>query len=179
MSDRLSPWGVLIAVWGVGGVILVLAQALWRLTPYALEPIVSGMLGPAELALYLAWILFNAYAEGYRGFQRAFSPRVVARAFHLARHPKPLHVLLAPVYCMALFHASRRRLVAAWVLVALIVAVVAFVRRLPQPWRGIIDGGVVIGLLWGALSIVILFAIALLRNEVPPDDSLPDAVLRT
>ena len=30
---------------------------------------------------------------------------------------------------------------------------VLVVRQLPQPWRGIVDGGVVVGLSWGTLAI--------------------------
>jgi hypothetical protein len=171
---RLSLGAIAIASWGIIGVLVLLAQALYRLTPFALEPLERHMLSGWQLALYVGWSLFNAYAEGYRGFQRSFSPRVVARAMHLARHPRPLHVVLAPLYCMAFFHARRKTVIVAWVLFALIVVVVAFVRRLDQPWRGIIDAGVVVGLLWGSLSIVVLFIAALAGRPTSADASLPD-----
>jgi hypothetical protein len=29
------------------------------------------------------------------------------------------------------------------------------VRLLPQPWRGIVDAGVVVGLTWGTISLVV------------------------
>jgi hypothetical protein len=172
-STRLSLTGVEIAVatWGVVGVLALVAQALVRLTPLALEPLATGMTS-LQWALYLGWIAFNAYAEGYRGFQLSFSPRVVARAVHLARHPNAVHVLLAPVYCMALFQASRRRMIVAWVLLIAIVAIVVAVRMLPQPWRGIVDAGVVVGLGWGGMSIVMIFGRAILFGDVPPNDSL-------
>ena len=108
------------------------------------------------------------------GFQRNFSPRVVARAMHLAKDHDALSVALAPFYCMALFRANRRKKIVAWVLLTVIVTIVILVRMLPQPWRGIIDAGVVVGLAWGSLSIVVLFLRAVFQGRVPPDDSLPE-----
>lgn len=171
--DELSKSELMIATWGVAGVLVLLGQAIYRLTPLALEPLRTGMSG-FQWALYVGWTIFNAYAEGYRGFQRSFSPRVVARAVHLARHPTPLAVVLAPLYCMALFQASRRKLITAWVLLVVIVTIIVMVRMAPQPWRGIVDAGVVVGLSWGAVSIVVLFLRAVLRGEVPANDSLAE-----
>src|SRR5690606_4264468 len=96
-----------IVAWGVGGVLLLLGQAIWRLTPIALDAIHGGLTA-GQIALCGAWIVVNGYAEGYRAFQLRFSPRVVARAVHLARHPRPLHVALAPLFCMSFFHATPR-----------------------------------------------------------------------
>ena len=111
--SKLSPSSLAIAFWGVGGVILLVGQAIWRLMPLAIEPLLDGSMSSWQLGIYVGWTLFNAYAEGYRGFQRSFSPRVVGRAFHLARHPRPLFVLFAPAFCMALFHAKRKNLILA------------------------------------------------------------------
>jgi hypothetical protein len=176
---RADPWNasqIAIASWGVLGVAGIVAQAVHRLTPLALEPIAEGMLGPGHWALYIGWCLVNAYAEGYRGFQRSFVPRVVARADHLAKNPRPLHVVLAPVFCMAMFHARKKNLILAWALLLGIVAVVALVRLLPQPWRGIVDAGVVVGLGWGLVALLVQFARALLGGTVPATDSLPEAL---
>ena len=153
-SDVASPWTYVIAGWGVFGVLALLAQAMWRLTPLALEPILGGSLTPAQATLYGVWVVFNAYAEGYRGFHKRFSPRVVSRALHLARKPQLLHVLLAPAFCMSLFHATKRGKIVAWSVTLGVIALVILVRAAPQPWRGIIDGGVVVGLFLGAVSIV-------------------------
>ncbi len=174
-ASELTFVGKLAAAWGVAGVLLLLGQAMWRLTPLALEPVLDGTMTSFQWFLYVAWTLFNGYAEGYRGFQKAFSPRVVARAVYLGRHRQPLHILLAPAFCMAMFHATRKRLIMAWGLPGAIVILVVAVRMLPQPWRGIVDIGVVVGLLWGSLSIVVFFTRALLFNIVPEDDSIPVA----
>ena len=173
-DKRLSTSGVLIATWGVLGVLALLGNAMYRLAPLAWEPLENGMLSGWVLGLYIFSVVFNAYAEGYRGFHKAYSPRVVARAIHLGHHPKPLHVLLAPVFCMALFHATRKRLIISWTLLVAIVAVVILIRQLAQPWRGIVDAGVVVGLGWGSLSIIVLYLRAVFRGEVPEHDSLPE-----
>jgi hypothetical protein len=152
--------------WGVGGVALLLVQAVFRLTPIALEPFRLGGLGVWEIATYATWVLVSLYSEGYRGFQKSFVPRVVARAFFLARAPRPLFVLLAPFFCMGLVHARPRRLITSWLVVLLITAAVVLVRTLPYPWRGIIDGGVVAGLAYGLAALLFTFGRAL-TGDVP------------
>jgi len=152
--------------WGVGGVALLLLQAVFRLTPIAVEPLRRGGLSAAEVATYAVWVVVSLYSEGYRGFQKGFVPRVVGRAFYLARTPRPLMVALAPFFCMGLVHARRRRLIVSWSIVLLITAAVAFVRSLPYPWRGIVDGGVVAGLAYGLASLAVTFVRAL-NGEVP------------
>jgi hypothetical protein len=150
-----------------------LGQAIWRLTPLALEPLRGGRLERSQAALYVGWVLAAAYTEGYRAFQRGFSPRVVARAVYLARRPKPLRVLLAPAFCLSLFHANRRGLARAWGILITMIALVVIVHRTPQPWQGIVDGGVVVGLVWGQIAILYFLARALagypisVRLDVP------------
>ncbi len=136
---------------------LILCQAVFRLAPLAWQPIADGNMETLHWVLYGCSILFNGYSEGYKAFQLQVAPRVVARAAHLAAHPKPLHVIFAPLFCMALFHASRKRLVISWLVYAGIIAIVIAVRQLSQPWRGIVDAGVVVGLSWGIVAIVATF----------------------
>lgn len=140
-------------IWGVGGILLLLVFAIVRLGGVALE------LGNYQLNLWhwliaLVWIAYMAWAEGYKGFHLAFAPRVVARASYLAAHPKPLHVLLAPAFCMGYIHATSRRRIMSIALTCMIVCFVLLARLLPQPWRGIVDTGVVTGLVFGVGSIV-------------------------
>jgi len=163
----------LIAAWGVAWVSLLLGRAIWRLTPHAVEPWTTDMMTLGQQGIYVGWIVLNAYLEGYRGFQLRFSPRVVARAAYLGRHPKPLWVVLALPFCMSLFHANRKQLTVSWVFIAMLVVVIWWVRTLPQPWRGIIDGGVVFGLVWGLIVIWWLFVRYLTGEKVPPPNDLP------
>ena len=138
--------------WGLFGVLAMLLNAVVRLTPKALEALAME-LGWAQLLGLGLWVGFMLYTEGYRGFHLRFSPMVVARAETLAGSAPLHHKLLAPVYCMGLFHATRRRLVLSWGLISMIICLVMAIRFLDQPWRGLIDAGVVAGLAAGTASI--------------------------
>ncbi|MGA0805658.1 MAG: hypothetical protein ACO3PV_03970 [Pseudohongiellaceae bacterium] len=139
--------------WGITGVILLLASAIVRLTPRMLELRDIPLSGLQWLLLVL-FVVFMLYSEGWKGFHLNFAPRVVARAAGLRSAPRPLLVLLAPLVCMGYLHATRKRQFISLLLTSSIIALVLLVRLLPQPWRGIIDTGVVLGLVSGTLSIV-------------------------
>jgi hypothetical protein len=164
-----------IAVWGTFGVLAILGQAIYRLTPLALAPFRADMLSHAQMAICAGWTLVSLYSEGYKGFQKAFSPRVVARAFHLGKNPRPLFVVLAPLYCLALFHATRKRLIFTYVFYTLLVGVIVVVHQLDQPWRGIIDAGVVAGLMYGAATVLYYFVVALTGRSLPVSPDVPVA----
>lgn len=153
-------------------ILLLLGNAVYRITPIAVEPWLDGSMTPIQKGLFVLFALFNAYAEGYRGFQLRFSPRVVSRAVYLGQNPRPLWVLLALPFCMGLFHSTRKKV--AWILLIVITGLVIAVKQIPQPWRGIIDGGVVVGLGWGMLSTFVQL-IGALRGNAPAPVDLPEA----
>lgn len=159
----------LAAIWGVGGIVALLGEAILRLLPLGLAPLLSGELTLQQGALYVVVIAFFGFAEGYRGFQRAFSPRAAARALWLSDHGSTAQKALAPLFCMALLWATRRRLIVNWLLVIGIVALILLVGQVPQPYRGMIDGGVVVGLSWGVVATVAFFVRGLRRGglDVP------------
>ena len=142
------------AFWGLAGVALLLGSAIYRLTPLAIDAFAYDWSWYHWLSFALM-IFFMAYAEGYRAFQQGFSPRVAARARYLRDHPNALDALLAPLFCMAYFHALKRRQIVSISVTAGIIVLVILVRLLPQPWRGIIDGSVVVGLAWGLVSLIV------------------------
>lgn len=149
---RRSLAGWIVVAWGIGGVLALLANAMVRLTPMAVDALAMELSVLHWVALGV-WVGFMLYTEGWRGFHRRFSPRVVARAFHLGGEPRLWPALLAPLYCMSLFASTRRGKIVAWGLVLGITLLVILLRVTPQPWRGIIDAGVVLGLGAGSLSI--------------------------
>jgi len=140
-------------LWGIAGLAIVLLYAAGKLALLALEAVRAGM-APHEWGLFLLSMAGMAWAEGYRGFQLKFSPRVAARAWHLYCQPTVPRVVLAPLFCSGFFAASPRVLRLTWIGTLLIVAAVLLVDGLAQPWRGILDAGVVVGLLWGTTSLV-------------------------
>ena len=170
----MRPWGEkLLATWGIARVSLLLGRAIWRLAPLALEPWTQDLMTNGQKGIYIGWLVANAYLEGYRGFQLKFSPRVVSRAIYLGQNPRPLWVILALPFCMSLFHSTRRQLTVSWVFVVAIVLLIWWVRSLPQPWRGIVDGGVVLGLMWGLGVIWWLFLRYLMGAKMPPPGDIP------
>ena len=161
------------ALWGILGFTALLVEAIVRLTPLALEPVLAGGLTGWHWALYGASIVFMAYSEGYKGFQKQAAPRIVARALYLGEHPRRLHVILAPFFCTGLFHATRRRVIAMWLLYVGLVVLIVSVRMLAQPWRGMIDAGVVVGLSWGVVAILATYLRALAGHPPSASPELP------
>lgn len=145
--------GRLGALWGTIGVLGLLGVAVARLSPIAAEALQSDLAG-WQWGLVAVVCVGMAYAEGYRGFQCRFSPRTAARIRRLRDRPDVLHSLLAPLFAMGFFHARRRTKITAWTLSLGILVLVLTVQRMDQPWRGIVDAGVVVGLSWGAVSLV-------------------------
>lgn len=176
LDDRSpAPWlGKLAAAWGVLGVVALLGQALVRLGPRAVEAL-RMPLDALQWAVLVAWVAFMAHAEGWRGFHQRFSPRVVARAATLLRPTRAWHGVVAPLYCMSLVHASRRGLIVAWCVSLGIVGLVSVVSTMSQPWRGIVDAGVVAGLGIGTASIVWHAVRAVAGTPPPMDADLPKA----
>jgi len=157
--------------WGLGGVLTLLLFAIYRLTPMAVE-LARLSLGTLHWLALAFSIGYMAYAEGYRGFHKSFAPRLVARARYLRNHASPLKTFLAPLFCMGYIYATRKRMLLSISLTLMIVCFVIVVRMLPQPWRGIIDAGVVTGLWLGIFSIFYYLVQSVIRPElltVSPD----------
>ncbi len=143
---------------------LLLSFAIVRLAPIAFELNSIPLSGLHWFAL-ISFVLYMAYAEGYKGFHKSFAPRVVVRAKYLSQNPRLLHVLLAPLFCMGYIYATRRQMLLSIGLTTMIICLVIGVRMLPQPWRGIIDAGVVVGLFMGVLSIIYFTVQSRLRPD--------------
>jgi len=169
---RLSVAGLVGAVWGVAGFSLILLDAINRLARIALHALEAGLTDSQWLILAVV-IAFMAYTEGYRGFQKSFSPRTAARAYYLYRHPEPLAVLLAPLFCMGFFRATRRPLLVAWLGTCVIILLVLILHSMPQPWRGIVDAGVVAGLSWGLVSFLLASVRAFATGVYPLSPEVP------
>lgn len=160
-SPRRFPYRSVLgaggAIWAVAGVAGLLGWAIVRLSEIALGAL-EGPLSWYHWAATGAFVPFMAWSEGLRGFQRRFSPRVAERAMLIRAAPTAARVVFAPLFAAGFFGGSRREQVRACLGTAAIVALVLLVHRLDQPWRGILDAGVVAGLSWGVVATLALSA---------------------
>lgn len=173
--------GLIGAIWGFIGVVGLIGYSVIRLSHLAMGAFAHTLLWHHWLAL-VGMVAFMAYSEGYKGFQLAFSPRTVARTLYLYDHPTALRVLLAPLFCMGYFHIIKRRQIVIIGLTGFIIVLIMLVRLLNQPWRGIVDAGVVVGLTWGLASLILFAGKALMSSktfpyspDVPEEISSPSA----
>ncbi len=144
--------GSFAAIWGYTGILLIFGSAIYRLSQISLQ-MFSQPLQVQHWAALAFSLVFMGFAEGYRGFQCGFSPRVAARIRYLSQNVTPVRLLLAPLFCMGFFHAQRRRQIVTICLSLGILCLVLLVHQIEQPWRGIIDAGVCLGLAWGIVSL--------------------------
>lgn len=165
------------SLYGTTGVMYILIKAIRRVYPIALEPFAKGgvPLTQFQLGAYITTCLWFAYVEGYKGFQTKFAPLVVSRSLTLElSYSKIHHYLLAPLYSMGLFHATKKRMIVSWSVSLGVAGIVYAVKKLPYPWRNIIDAGVVVGLTWGCISILLHYIKALVTGKMPADPALPN-----
>ncbi len=165
--------GLFGAVWGLSGIFLLLGSAIYRLSLVSLESFSYDLLWYHWVFL-VCFTVFMAYAEGYKGFQKQFSPRVAARAQYLLNHTNTVHILLGPLFCMAFLHATKRRQITSIMVTVGIILLIVLVRFLSQPWRGIVDAGVVVGLVWGLVSLLIFSIQAFLSGTSHYSPEVPD-----
>ena len=69
---------------------------------------------------------------------------------------------------MGYIYSTKKRKVVSFLLTSAIIILVLLVRLLPQPWRGIIDAGVVLGLCLGTTSIVYFWFKSIQKGWVSP-----------
>lgn len=151
-----SQIGTVAAIWGITGVCAVLLYAVWRMLGHVQEGF-QHSLGIAHYALLFPWLFFMVYSEGYKGFQKSFSPRVAARACYLKTNSTWVRTIFAPMFCMGFFDSTRKRKIVLWVLLTMVTAFVVLFQFISQPWRGILDLGVVLGLSWGVIATLAFF----------------------
>ncbi|MGF1531025.1 MAG: hypothetical protein ACFCU4_06665 [Puniceicoccaceae bacterium] len=169
-KDRFRILGRVAAVWGVIGVVLFIGWAIYRLIPRAVA-VLDYELSLLQIVFVVFWVGFMIVSEGYRGFQKAFAPRVVRRAVVLQEQKEPYLLILAPLMCMGYIHATRKRKIVSVSVTLAIVGLIVVVSQFAQPWRGLVDLGVVLGLVYGVGSILIfgLLAIAGRVPDIPAD----------
>ena len=165
--------GMIASIWALLGISGLLISAIHRLLPRALEAFDIGFT-PFQWGVLVVWTLFMGVLEGYRGFQQRFCPRTAARIRYLRDHPTFLRTLFAPFVAMGYVHAKRKTQITAISVTLAIVLLVVLVHYCRQPWRGIIDFGVVVGLTWGTIALLVHSFLALTRPSYPHSPEVPE-----
>ena len=130
--------GSIGALWGVGGALTILGFAVSKMVRATIEAF-SFDLNIWHFLVLIPWTFFMAYSEGYKGFQKGYSPRVASRAVYLRDRCTWLRLALAPFFCLGFFHAPRKRKITVVVLAIGISLIVILFKMIPQPWRGVLD----------------------------------------
>ncbi|EAR61167.1 hypothetical protein [Neptuniibacter caesariensis] len=164
--------GYIAALWGITGICMLLGSAIYRLSAIGLQTF-SYDLSWYHWAALLFSVVFMGFFEGYRGFQQAWSPRVAARILYLSQNASALRVILAPLFCMGFFSIVRKRMIVTYCLTLGIVTMVMLVHQLDQPWRGIVDLGVVTGLAWGLASLLLFTVQAFFGRSFQHSPEMP------
>lgn len=164
--------GYIAALWGITGISLLLGSAIYRLSAIGMQTFDYNLSWYHWVALAVS-IAFMGFAEGYRGFQQAWSPRVAARLLFLSQNVSPVRLILAPLFCMGFFDIVRKRMIVTYCLTFGIIGMVLLVHQLDQPWRGIVDLGVVTGLAWGLASLFIFTAQAFFSQGFQHSPEMP------
>ena len=168
MPLKISRAGALAAAWGIAGFFILLGNAIFHLAIISLEAM-QYELSPLQWLILFLNVIFMAYSEGYRGFQKNYAPRLAARAKYLAQRGSLVERIFAPLFCMTFFNATKKRLVISYVLLLMILIFIFVFKIIPQPWRGILDAGVVVGLVWGLGSTLWYCFIAFSRSDYAID----------
>lgn len=150
-STPVTLLGVVAACWATMGLSALLLYAIVRLSMVVADGAV-GSWDWRHWTVAAGNAVFMAWSEGYRGFQLKFSPRSAARVKWLLHHASVVSTVLAPLFAMGFFNATRRRMLGVYGLTAFVAGAIIVVHALPQPWRAVLDIGVVIGLAWGVAS---------------------------
>ena len=166
-------FGNIAAIWGFAGVCIFLGSAIVRLGQVGFQLNLDELDVQHWLVMVL-WVSFMAYYEGYKGFQKGFSPRVAARLRYLKDHATSMRFLLAPLFCLGYFDAERRRIIFVCCLTLVIFLIIRLVEYVPMPWRAILDLGVVVGLAWGLTSMVIFTVHAFVKSDFDFPAGVPE-----
>ncbi len=145
----------LLSFYSIGGVIFIFSSAIYRLLPHVLEGLTTEFETYHWIVL-ISFLIIMIVGKGIFAMHRGFVPRVISRSEILISEGKLLDRLLAPLFCMGFFKAPKKRMIISYTMLVLIITFIISASKIAQPWRGIIDLGVVIGLSMGIVSLVIL-----------------------
>jgi len=150
-NHTMKAFRLIVALWGILGISLSLMKSFPRLTPKITEAF-NMEFSPMHWITFIGFTFFMLYFEGYKGFQLKYSPRTAARVKYLRDHPHWLRDIFAPIFCMGYFHANRKTKIKAYAVTFIVILMIIGISYVPQPWRGIMDVGVILGLSYGIVA---------------------------
>jgi uncharacterized membrane protein YjdF len=145
----------LIYIYSIGGVIFIFSSAIFRLFPHVKEGF-SYSLSNFQWIVLILYLMIMIVGKGYFALHRSFVPRVISRAELLTKKANLLDRLLAPLFCMGFIKAPLKRMIISYTMLFFIILFIISASRIAQPWRGIIDLGVIVGLSLGIVSLIII-----------------------
>lgn len=145
----------LILIYSIGGVIAIFSSAIYRLYPHVHESF-SYEFSALNWFVLIVYLIIMIVGKGYFALHRSFVPRVIDRSEFLINNGNLLDKLLAPLYCMGFFKAPKKRMIISYLMISIIISFIVSASKISQPWRGIIDSGVIIGLSLGIFSLLLL-----------------------
>lgn len=155
MSDPRSQRVMALRyVWGLAGLTALLVRAVATIAPEAAEALASAS-GAPEWLLIATTTTAMIWFEGYRGFQRGLVPRLLERARAIAVGGSRTDQALAPLVALDLVRATRSRMARRWALVGGLTLLIIGTRAMNEPWRGALLCGVLAGLSWGLLTLLV------------------------
>jgi len=177
MVDIKKLLGYLAASWGLVGFSAIIISAILRLWVYV-EEISLESVGAFEICFAVIFTGFMLYAEGFRGFHKKLAPRFASRAKYLSENLNFIRILLAPFFCVGYFEARKSRIIVSFLMTIMIIGFVLIVRQFSQPWRGLIDIGVIAGLVLGLISMLYFFVSVIFLGKEAADPEMPDVSSR-
>lgn len=159
-----NPLSTMTLFWAISGITLFLGGAIIRLLPNAIEALRSD-LTYIQWLVAASWLIYMLATEGYYGFQKRMAPRFAARTLYVITQGTTVERILSPVFCIGYFGTIKKRLIVIWSLTVGIVVLIMAVRLLSEPWRGIIDLGVIAGVGYGLITVYV-YTFKTIRNGV-------------
>ncbi|MBT3756892.1 MAG: hypothetical protein HOK80_08665 [Candidatus Cloacimonetes bacterium] len=145
----------LIYIYSIGGVIAIFSSAIYRLYPHVKESM-SLEFSALNWTVLAAYLIVMIVGKGYFALHRGFVPRVIVRSEQIISNGNLIDKLLAPLYCMGFFKAPKKRMIISYLMILFIISFLVSASKIVQPWRGIIDLGVIVGLSLGIISLLLL-----------------------
>ncbi len=142
----------IVRVWGLLGIILIFALAITRLSP-SIIVLFDQQLHLVHWIFGIIYLSIMVVIKGYLVLQLRFAKKVLNRLSLLEARGSKVERVLAPFFCMSFFHAPRRQMFVSYFIIIFIVILAVFSKKIPIIFRGIIDLGVSLALIWGIISL--------------------------